>query len=55
VLNFGGIWSYGLGVLAVQSWFSALVALCLHRVDFVFALFRPGKLGNHALMVINEL
>jgi hypothetical protein len=44
MLNVGDILSYGLGVIAVQSWFSALVALCLCRIDSVFAIVRPGKL-----------
>jgi hypothetical protein len=44
-----------LGVIAVQSWLSALVVLCLHRTDSVFALIRPSKLWNHALIFINDL
>jgi hypothetical protein len=44
LLNFGNIWTYGLGFIAVQNWFSVLVALCLYRTDSVFAIVRPGKL-----------
>jgi hypothetical protein len=55
LLNFGGIWPYSLRVIAVQSWFSVLVALCLHRIDSMFALVHPSKLWNHALMFINDL
>jgi hypothetical protein len=36
LLNFGGIWPYSVGLIAVQSWFSDLVALCLRRTDSVF-------------------
>jgi hypothetical protein len=43
LLNCCGIWLYSLRVIAVQSWLSALVALCLLRIDFVFALIRPGE------------
>jgi hypothetical protein len=55
LLNFSGIWLYNLRVIVVQSWLSALVALCLHRTDSVFALIRPSKHWNHALMFINDL
>jgi hypothetical protein len=55
LLNFGVIWPYSLGVIAAQSWLSALVALYLHRIDSVFALIRPSKLWNHASMFINDL
>jgi hypothetical protein len=55
LLNFGGIWLYSLRFIAVQNWLSALVALCLHKIDFVFALIQPSKLWNHALMFINDL
>jgi hypothetical protein len=55
LLYFGGIWLYGLGVVAVESWFSALVVLCLHRTDSMFALIQLSKLWNNALMFLNEL
>jgi hypothetical protein len=55
LLNFGGIWPHNLGVIADQSWLSVLVALCLLRIDSMFALFRPSELWNHALMFINDL
>jgi hypothetical protein len=38
LLNFGDIWFYSLEVIAVQSWLSVLVALCLRRTDSVFAV-----------------
>jgi hypothetical protein len=55
MLNFGGNWPYSLRVIAVQSWFSTLVALYLHRTDSRFVLTRPSKHWNHALMFLNEL
>jgi hypothetical protein len=55
LLKFGGNWPYSLRVVVVQGWFSALIALYLHRTDSMFALIRPNKLWNHALMFINEL